>query len=93
MKAPKIKIIQIEYHRNGVGGKPFYAVLFKHAPEGRKQMNFLASVFDEQGSISVICLDMIEEHGVTFAENSWRGDYFETVLIDAIKKEKGYFFD
>lgn len=41
-----VKITEIEYHRNGVGGEPFYAVLFTDKPE-KDTLRFLASVFPE----------------------------------------------
>lgn len=81
----EVLIEQIEYHRNGIGGEGFHAVLFYHAEEAGKLERFLATVFEEPGCLSVICLDRIPKVGVKWIENSWRGDRFEQSLREAIK--------
>ena len=73
---------QIAYHRNGICGEPFYAVIFT----SNDDKSYLASVFEASGHVSVICLDLIADHGVTFGENSFRGDHFEDELRQAIAK-------
>lgn len=78
----KLKIKQIAYHRNGVSGLGFHAVLF--AVRGKPSEPMLATVFDEPGAVSIIRTDLIESVGVTFGENSWRGDYYENALRAAI---------
>lgn len=76
-------IRQIEYHRNGVSGLPFHAVLFQD-----KGDEFLASVFAEEGAVSIVCLDLIPNDGVTFGRNSWRGDVYEARLRAAIAEKE-----
>jgi len=76
-----MKLLQAAYHRNGVCGAPFYAVLFED--EGRKM---LATVFAEVRHVAVICADLIEIDGVTFGVNSWRGDTYERWLRSEIAK-------
>ena len=80
------KIEQIAYHRNGVCGAPFYAVLFTANEDGKR---YLASVFEASAHVSVICLDRIADHGVTFGDNSFRGDHFEDELRPAIAQHHG----
>ena len=82
----KIKVLEIEYHRNGISGEGFYAVRFTSRPYGTNSepLNFLATVFDRPGCVSVICLDAIAEHGVGFG-NKWRGDEFAPAIRKAIK--------
>jgi hypothetical protein len=80
------KVTQIEHHRNGVRGDPFHAVLFTSKEDGHKM---LAMVFDTPNTVGVIDLDLIREHGVTFAENSFRGDEYEPELRHAITKAEG----
>lgn len=75
----KIKILSIEYHRNGVMGNPFYVVLFKH--EGTTKV---ATVFEEQGSVAVLDVGLLAE-GVIEYPNRWRGDDFERELREAIE--------
>lgn len=82
-----IEVKEFSYHRNGVCGEGFYAVLFRHDPEENGVLeDFLAILFDGSGQCAVIGLDRIAEMGVKFANgNSWRGDRFESELREAIK--------
>ena len=102
MKHDKIinSVEEVSFHRNGVGGNGFYAVLFTAdlktvsekeaavwaltAGEGKKDAKWLAIVFDEPGSCAVICLDLLPARGVKFGGNSWRGDLYEPELREAI---------
>lgn len=77
-----LKIQQIAYHRNGSMGLGFHAVLF--TVKGKPREKFLASVFEEPNAVSIIRLDLIEQHGVTFGENSWRCEHYEDELRAAI---------
>jgi len=94
------QIKEVSFHRNGVGGLGFHAVLFTETVEAiskeeAKNWNvfeceehealFLATVFDEPGACALICLDRISEHGVKFGMNSWRGDRYEGWLREQIK--------
>ena len=76
------KVTQIAYHRNGICGEGFYAILFesKHGP-------MVATVFEERGQVAVMLTAPLanQKEGVTFGENSWRGDHFEDELRAAIK--------
>ena len=102
MKARMVNSIeQVSYHRNGIGGVGFYAILFRADAEesspklslrgkgspAQSNARFLGIVYDDPGYCSVICLDLIDEYGVEFAEgNSWRGDMFEHELRKAIEE-------
>jgi len=79
----KIQIRQIAHHRNGVAGEGFHAILFYPYRKPRELM--LATLFQGRGRCAVIRLDLIEDHGVTFGENSWRGDDYEPALRAAVK--------
>jgi hypothetical protein len=79
----KIKVSEIEYHRNGISGEGFYAVRFT-SRNCDESLDFLATVFDRPGCVSVICLDYIAEHGVGIS-NKWRGDEFAPAIRKAIK--------
>ena len=78
-----IKIHAIEYHRNGVAGNGFHAILFTCPEHG----NFLATVFPEKGQCAVINTDLLITNGVKLGINSWRGDWFETELRKAIASQ------
>lgn len=80
-----MKILQVAHHRNGICGIDFHAVLFQDSPDGKTE-NFLATVFPEKGAVAVVGLDRIEQDGVAFGANSWRGDRYEADLRRAIGK-------
>lgn len=73
-----MKIIGVAYHRNGVGGAGFYAVLFKW-----NHMTMIASVFDAPRHVAVYSVEELDalNYGVG---NKWRGDDFERDLRKAI---------
>lgn len=86
-----MQLYQIEYHRNGISGEGFWAVLFldPSVQRGRGQpYNMLATVFPEPGHVSVINTHLLAEHGVTFGPNSWRGDHYEGQLRAWIKERE-----
>ncbi len=65
----------VAYHRNGIGGAPFYVVLF-HDGESRK----VGLVFDAPYHCAVLGVDLLAQGDIAFASNSWRGDVFEPKL-------------
>ena len=79
-------IKEASYHRNGICGAGFHVIRFTADIDGGcKDANFLGILFDASGECAVICTDMLESHGVAFAQgNSWRGDHFEPALRAAI---------
>lgn len=83
------EVKQIEFHRNGVGGAGFYAILFiSHVDE--KDSLMVATLFDEFGYCAVLRVPDLSDidKGVSFGVNSWRGDCFEPELREAVKKQK-----
>jgi hypothetical protein len=77
-----LKIIEASWHRNGIGGAGFYAIIFDDAEEGR----MIASLFDipddEHGVVcAVYNVDELAKGNISFANgNSWRGDRYEHAL-------------
>lgn len=83
----KRKILEVDYHRNGIGGIGFHIVRFedKDSADGE----FVGVVFPESGACAVLNVPQLAKGNIAFARgNSWRGDYFEGDLRDAIKKHK-----
>ncbi len=85
----KVKILQASWHRNGIGGIGFYAILFDDAERGR----MIATLFDEPGYCAVYKVEELANGNTLFAQgNSWRGDQYEDALRPALNeylKEKG----
>ena len=75
-----IEILDASYHRNGIAGVGFWAVLFKDLEENGRVM--IASLFDaEYGFCAIYAVDELQKHNIAFAAgNSWRGDQFEEAL-------------
>lgn len=86
----KLKIIDASWHRNGVCGAGFYAIIFKNLDE---DAIMIASLFDESGYCSVYSIEELGKQNIEFANgNSWRGDQYECILRPLLKeylKEKG----
>jgi hypothetical protein len=82
----KLKLFQIEYHRNGVHGNGFHVILFKDKDHfsDNKNYNMIATVFSEPHNISVINTALLSTKGVTFSENSFMGDEYEDQLREWI---------
>lgn len=85
----KLTLVDVSWHRNGVGGAGFYAVIFDDAEQGR----MVASLFDEPGHCAVYKLGELVRTNIAFAQgNSWRGDQYEAALrpiIQAYLKTRG----
>jgi len=85
----KLTIKAIDHHRNGVGGAPFYVVLFRDEVE---QANMVGIVFDAPDHVAVLDVDKAAAGNVAFGSNSWRGDRYEGDLRQAIQswRDNGY---
>lgn len=81
----KITVTQVAYHRNGICGEGFHAVLFTDAEHGP----MVGVVFDERGQCAVLQVPKLSDPaiGVRFGLNSWRGDNYEDALRKAIETE------
>lgn len=73
----KLTIQDAVYHRNGISGTEFYAVLFKTKEYG----NMLGTVFSEPGCCAIYQL----KDGINIHE-CWHGDHFEKALWEATAK-------
>ena len=78
----KLKIINIDHHRNGVSGAPFDIVLFKD--RGQEGSRKLAILFEDEYHCAVLDVAKLAAGDIAFASNSWRGDNYEPFLRDAV---------
>ena len=74
-----LKIIDIDYHRNGICGAPFYVTVFNDGESIK-----LAVIFDEAYHCAVFDFEKLQTGNIHFGENSFRGDQFEAPLREAI---------
>lgn len=78
-----VSLVQkVSFHRNGVGGAGFYAVLFV-SMEGEQMV---ASLFDEPDYCAVYQVNKLADGDVEFGSNSWRGDNFECELRPMVEE-------
>ncbi len=82
----RIRAREIDRHRNGISGAPFWAVLFDDE-EGHE---LIAVVFDEPHYVAVLGVAVLADagKGVKFGMNSWRGDAYEPALRAAIRERE-----
>lgn len=99
-RVSSVNVEDISYHRNGVGGEGFYAIIFT-APEPEYPGKFVASIFIDDEELytkayinprcSVFNICLFDNHGVEFGANSWRGDEFFYALRPAIQEYSSSF--
>jgi hypothetical protein len=80
----KLRIENIQHHRNGISGAPFHVVVFRDPDEGR----MLGIVFQTEHHVAVFNLDKLALGNIAFGVNSWRGDQYEPHLRNAISKHE-----
>lgn len=78
----KLRIEQLQHHRNGISGAPFDVLIFRDPHAGR----MLGIVFTEPSHVAVFHLDQLARGNITFGVNSWRGDDYEPHLRQAIQR-------
>lgn len=103
MSPPEItEVHQAEYHRNGVSGMPFYAVVFDSVDEDGVTRRMLGIQFTDDldpdsihlvdGLVNphtaILDIGLLAEAGVTFGVNSWRGDRYTGPLVAAIRETR-----
>lgn len=76
------RIIDIDFHRNGISGAPFHVILFED--KGDEASRKLGIVFQSSQHVAVLDIAKLAEGNIAFGQNSWRGDVFELELRAAI---------
>lgn len=95
IRTPRIRVIDIASHRNGIEGAPFHAVLFTEPNEEgltRPAMSTkVAVVFDAAHHCAALDIDKLGKSDIAFGSNSWRGDTYEAILREHINQsQKGF---
>ena len=92
MKDTPIGIVSVSHHRNGISGTPFAVVLFDHEGTRKVGIVFTDSKTDNtrdasyDGCTAVLDVALLAAGDIGFGHNSWRGDYFESDLLAAIRE-------
>ena len=76
----KLHIENIQRHRNGVCGAPFYVLTFRDPDHGK----MFGIVFEAGHHVAVFNLAKLALGIIAFCINSWRGDRYEPHLRGAI---------
>jgi hypothetical protein len=80
----KLQIVAIAFHRNGILGAPFHAVLFQH--DGPEASRKLAILFEQPGHCAILDVAKLATGDIAFGSNSWRGEKFELSLRTAVNQ-------
>jgi hypothetical protein len=86
----KLHILDIFFHRNGIGGAPFHAIIFRDTgPESSVKVGI---VFEQPYHAAILDIAKLADGDIGFGSNSWRGDRYEPHLRNAISNfsRKGY---
>lgn len=84
-----VKVVDWEYHRNGISGAPFHVVLFEDvSDENTRKVGIL---FEKPYHCAVLDVGKLSAGSIAFGFNSYRGDVFEDTLRAALRSphEKG----
>jgi hypothetical protein len=90
--ANTLTLLSSAYHRNGICGEGFWAILFQDADQ---EGTMIASIFHgHEGHCAVYNVEELHKGNVGFGcGNSWRGDHYEDqlrALVDAARKDDEY---
>lgn len=81
-----LTILEIAHHRNGISGAPFAVVRFQD--NSIPNCNMVGIVFEKDYHVAVFDAGLLGKGEIRFMYNSWRGDWYEKALRDAIKEEE-----
>jgi hypothetical protein len=81
---PRIRILDVAHHRNGICGAPFHVVLLHDTDD--EDTRKVGIVFEEPHHCAVLDVSKLARGCIAFGANSYRGDRFEESLRSAIKK-------
>jgi len=84
---PRVHVIEIARHRNGICGEPFTVVLFDDLDH---HLRMIATIFDTDARAAPRCavyaIDELMRGNIAFAAgNSWRGDHYADALWPAVE--------
>ena len=89
---PRLRLIDIAAHRNGICGAPFDVVLFTDPCESEEGLTHpamstkVAVLFDAAHHCAVLHVDKLRKFDIGFGTNSWRGDTYEPILRKHIRQ-------
>jgi hypothetical protein len=81
-----LQIVNAAFHRNGIGGAPFYVALVDDPDESDTK---LVIMFENEMHTAVLSLDkLIQNEDIDFGSNSYRGDQYDAALRDELWKDE-----
>jgi hypothetical protein len=78
----RIRVVDWDYHRNGISGAPFHVVLFDDVDDENSRK--IGILFDARHHCAVIDVVRLSAGIIGFGFNSYRGDVFEPSLRAAL---------
>jgi hypothetical protein len=88
----KKELLSLDYHRNGVGGLPFWVALVKETEDGEERIMLVIrnkEADKDTGAVVCFALDVkkLTEGDIRFYHNSWRGDHYAEFMDTEIKRK------
>lgn len=77
-----ITVKSVAYHRIGIGGAPFWVVLFEDAGRAMVAVAF----DDDEYALAVLDVGLLAAGNIRFGENSWRYEYYAAVIRTALPR-------
>lgn len=78
----KYPVKSLEWHRNGVSGVGFYVAILEDAENG----DMVCVRFPGRDiRTAVLNTALVGEGNIKFGINSWRGDYYDGSMLEAIR--------
>jgi len=81
----KMRVVKLTYHRNGVGGMPFYVGIVKDE-KSRKVVIRFKDLDSLVGNIMCVALDVDMLNRNNIEDNAWRGEYYVRLIDEAIER-------
>lgn len=79
----KITVEKVAFHRNGIAGTGFHAVLFDEG-RGAQRSRKVAIVFPDRGAVAVLDMEPLVSGVIDGGAQRERGDKYESNLRDAV---------
>ncbi len=93
----EVKVEEVDYHRNGIGGEGFHIIKFQSRDDGEGEFqDMIGIVFEEAMTTAVFNRRLLGNGEIRFMHNSFRGDVFDLHLrrgITAWKIEQDHEFN
>ena len=83
-----MKIKDIDFHRNGISGEPFYISIIEDTAEKRDMLAITFYGDESHCRTAVLDVDLLKDKEIRFGYNSWRPEKYHDLMIKTIKENR-----